>query len=97
MSAPDLTTPQWRNVIKRIRAFEGPGCVQTATELLENAEGLGLVDAVIVGATVRRGGQHWWIEAGAPGARLAFDFSANRSSVMPSAEYRAGQDILEYA
>jgi hypothetical protein len=98
MSAPpDLTTPQWRRVIKRIRALEGPGCVQAATELFENADDLGLVDAVIVGATVRRGGQHWWVEAGPPGARLAFDFSANRSSVMLAAEYRAGQGVVEYA
>lgn len=42
-------TPEWLAVIARIRA-QGPGnCYQAATELLENADRLGLVDAQIVG------------------------------------------------
>jgi hypothetical protein len=99
MSAPDITTPEFRRVTKRIREQaqgRGGNCVQAAGALFESADDLGLVDAKVIGATVSRGGEHWWVEAGPPGDRYAFDFSDARSTVMLATEYRAGQDVVEY-
>jgi hypothetical protein len=86
----NVTSPTWRAVTRKIRR-QGPGnCYEAAYELYRQRDRLGLTDAkIVVSGTVIGQGPlagvrfaHYWVEAGEPDERLAFDFSNGSGAIM---------------
>lgn len=108
---PDTTTLAWRNIAHEITAQGQGNCYEAAVTLMLEADRLGLVNPVLVQASVQGQGAlegtrfwHSWIECDAQSVggttfRVAIDYASGNRVVMPDALYHhLGQveDVMEF-